>query len=143
MSKSRAEASWTGSLQEGSGVMKPAHAESVKFGVGTRFKGETGSNPEELIGAALAGCFSMALAANLGKAGATLELIETQAEVELEKDETGFFIPKITLLTTATVGGVSKDGFQRIAEETKKNCPVSRALAGPEVELKATLVENS
>ena len=139
MSVSKASARWEGSLKDGKGSMKPAHGSELPFSLGTRFQGEKGSNPEEVIGAALAGCFSMALAASLGKAGLTPRTVSTSADVSLDKDGEGFKISSIQLTTTASVPGVEDAQFQSIAEETKKGCPVSKALAGTTISLKATL----
>jgi osmotically inducible protein OsmC len=139
MSVSKATARWEGSLKEGRGSMKPAHGNDTAFSLGTRFAGEQGSNPEELIGAALAGCFSMALAANLGKAGLNPQSIDTSADVSLDKDGEGFTITNIRLTTKARVPNADAAKFQSIAEETKKTCPVSKALAGPKISLQATL----
>jgi lipoyl-dependent peroxiredoxin len=139
MSTSQANARWDGSLREGKGVMKPANGPEVSFTVGTRFAGEKGSNPEELIGAALAGCFSMALSAALGKAGVTPKSIQTSAAVQLDKEGEGFKISSIALTTNAEVPGIDKAKFDSIAEETKKGCPVSKALAATPISLKATL----
>jgi osmotically inducible protein OsmC len=139
MSTSHASARWEGSLKDGRGVMKPANAAEVPFTLGTRFAGEKGSNPEEIIGAALAGCFSMALSASLGKAGITPRSIQTAATVQLDKDGDGFKISSIALTTNADVPGIDKAKFDQIAEETKKGCPVSKALAGTNITLKATL----
>jgi lipoyl-dependent peroxiredoxin len=139
MSTSKASAHWKGSFKEGQGSMKPEHGSEVPFSVSTRFEGGRGSNPEELIGAALAGCFSMALTASLGKAGLSPRSIETSAEVRLDKQAEGFKITQIQLSTTATVQGIDAEKFQAIAEETKKNCPVSKALAGTEIKLSAVL----
>ena len=140
MSNSKATARWEGTLKEGHGTMKPAHAADVNYSLGTRFAGEPGSNPEEMIGAALAGCFSMALSASLGKAGLTPRVVNTSAEVRLEKDGEGFRIASIALTTTADVPDVDRARFEGIADETKKNCPVSKALAGTSITLNATLV---
>jgi osmotically inducible protein OsmC len=139
MSISKASARWENSLKDGRGVMKPANAGEVPFTLGTRFQGERGSNPEEMIGAALAGCFSMALAAALGRAGAAPERIETSADVHLDKDGDAFKIAKIELTTTAKVAGVDAAKFDGIAQETKKTCPVSKALTGTTITLKASL----
>ncbi|HMJ10336.1 MAG TPA: OsmC family protein [Polyangiaceae bacterium] len=139
MSVSKATARWEGTLKEGRGSMKPAHGEDVPFSLGTRFAGEQGSNPEEMIGAALAGCFSMALAANLGKAGLSPQSVNTSADVSLDKDGEGFTITNIRLSTKAKVPGLDAAKFQSIAEETKKTCPVSKALAGPRITLEASL----
>ena len=132
MGISKASAQWDGSIKTGQGTMKPAHAGEVPFSVGSRFEGQPASNPEELIGAALAGCFSMALASNLGKAGATPKTIRTSAAVKLDKVGEGFTITAIELTTVADVQGVDAAKFQEIAEQTKKGCPVSKALASVE-----------
>ena len=139
MGTSQATARWEGSLKEGRGQMKPANAPEVPFTVGTRFAGEKGSNPEELIGAALAGCFSMALSAGLGKEGFTPRTIQTSAAVQLDKDGEGFKISSIALTTNADIPGIDKAKFDAIAEATKKGCPVSKALAATTITLKATL----
>jgi osmotically inducible protein OsmC len=139
MTMSKASAHWEGALKGGKGTMKPAHANEVPFSLGTRFEGVAGSNPEELVGAALAGCFSMALSASLGQAGLTPSSIETSAEVTLDKDGPGFKISKIELTTKASVPGLDAAKFDAIADDTKKNCPVSKALAGTTITLKASL----
>ena len=130
MSISSGNAKWEGSIKEGHGSMKPTHATEAMFSLGSRFEGQQGSNPEELIGAALSGCFSMALAGALGAAGLTPTSIRTSADVQLDKDGAGFTITSIKLTTRASVPGVEAAKFAQIAEETKKNCPVSKALAG-------------
>ena len=140
MATSKASARWEGSLKDGRGQMKPAHASEIPFAVNTRFEGAAGSNPEELIGAALAGCFSMALAASLGRAGLQPSEINTSADVQLDKEEGGFRITQIALTTRANVPGADAAKFQAIAEETKKTCPVSKALAATPITLKASLV---
>jgi osmotically inducible protein OsmC len=129
MLKSKANATWTGTLKDGAGTMKPAHAEEIQFSMGTRFEGQRGSNPEEVIGAALAGCFSMALSVGLEKGGATPNAIRTSAEVTLEKQEDGFAITAIHLDTEVEADGIGEDAFQEIAQATKAACPVSKALA--------------
>jgi osmotically inducible protein OsmC len=139
MSISKASARWEGSLKEGRGVMKPANAPEASFSLGTRFEGQKGSNPEELVGASLAGCFSMALTAALGKAGLTPRQVETTADVHLDKDGEGFKVSKIDLTTHASVPGLDDARFQEIAEQTKKGCPISKALAGTTINLKAQL----
>jgi lipoyl-dependent peroxiredoxin len=139
MSISKAEARWAGSLKEGNGSMKPAHGAEIPFSVATRFEEKTGSNPEELIGAALAGCFSMALTAALERANLSARSVRTSADVKLEKGADGFKITEIALTTVANAPGVDRSKFQGIAEETKKTCPVSRALAGTNITLDATL----
>ena len=108
----------------------------------SRFQEGDGTNPEELIAAAHAGCFSMALSAELGRAGHSAETVETTATVYLDKVDEGFAIKRIELETQARVPGVSDDEFQQIAEAAKKGCPVSQALAAVEsIELRASLVE--
>jgi osmotically inducible protein OsmC len=139
MGTSKASARWEGSLKEGRGVMQPEHAPEAPFSLGSRFEGQKGSNPEELIGAALAGCFSMALSAALGKAGLSPTSIETQAEVHLNKEGDAFKIGAIQLTTKAAVPGLEAAKFEGIAQETKQTCPVSKALAGTTITLKASL----
>jgi osmotically inducible protein OsmC len=139
MPTSQATAHWEGSLKDGRGGMKPANGAEIPFSMGTRFAGEKGSNPEEMIGAALAGCFSMALSASLGKAGFAPKSIQTSAAVQLDKEGEGFKITSIALTTNAEIPGIEKAKFDTIAEETKKGCPVSKALAGTSITLKATL----
>lgn len=139
MSTSKASAQWEGSLKDGRGVMKPENGGEVPFSVATRFEGQKGSNPEEMIGAALAGCFSMALTAALGRAGLQPQSVKTAASVQLDKVEGGFGITRIDLDTVAKVPGLDDAKFQTIAEETKKGCPVSKALTGTTIGLKARL----
>ncbi|PTL81840.1 OsmC family protein [Vitiosangium sp. GDMCC 1.1324] len=139
MGISKGNAQWNGGLKDGKGVMKPAHGPEVPFSLGSRFEGQQGSNPEELIGAALSGCFSMALSLGLETAGLKPASIKTSADVQLEKQGAGFAITTIALTCEASVPGASNDQFQKIAEETKKGCPVSKALAGVNITLKATL----
>jgi lipoyl-dependent peroxiredoxin len=139
MGTSKASAHWEGSIKEGRGGMKPGHASEVAFSFGTRFEGQNGGNPEELVGAALAGCFSMALSAALGRAGLSPQSINTSASVVLDKVEGGFGITRIELETVAKVPGAEGAQFQTIAEETKKTCPVSKALAGTSISLRARL----
>jgi osmotically inducible protein OsmC len=109
------------------------------YSFSSRFEDGQGTNPEELIAAAHAGCFSMALSSALGKAGHAPESVSTTANVQLEKGDAGFSITKILLVTQAVVPGIDKDQFNTIAEDAKKNCPVSRALAGVDITLDATL----
>jgi osmotically inducible protein OsmC len=139
MGTSKATAEWTGRLKTGAGKMKPEHAAEVPFSLGTRFEGQLGSNPEELIGAALAGCFSMALTVSLEKAGADPKSVRTTADVKLEKQGEGFAITSIALVTEANVPGIDAARFQSVAEETKKSCPVSKALSATPITLTARL----
>jgi len=110
------------------------------FGFGTRFGEEKGTNPEELIGAAHAGCFSMAFSAVLGKAGFAPKKIQTRAKVHLEKVGEGFAITKIDLSTEGEIPEIDEATFRQHAEEAKASCPVSKALAGAEVALEAKLL---
>jgi lipoyl-dependent peroxiredoxin len=141
MGVSKGSAHWDGGLKQGKGAMKPEHAPEAPFSLGTRFEGQPGSNPEELIGAALAGCFSMALTVGLETAGLKPAGVRTSAEVRLEKQGAGFAITEIALTTEANVPGLDDAKFQTIAEETKKGCPVSKALAGTTIKLKASLAK--
>ena len=110
------------------------------FSFGTRFEETPGTNPEELIGAAHAGCFSMALSGNLVRAGFTPERITTTADVHIERVEAGFKITRIVLRTEARVPGIDEQTFREQAEATKTGCPVSQALASVPIELEARLV---
>jgi osmotically inducible protein OsmC len=136
-----AEATWTGSLKDGSGDVKTGSgAISGKYSFGSRFENGAGTNPEELIGAAHAGCYSMALAAGLGKAGFNPQRVHTTAQVTIDKVGDGFKITKIRLKTEAKVPNVDPKQFQEIAEKTKAGCPVSQALSATPIELEAKLV---
>ena len=139
MGISKGSAQWTGGLKDGKGVMRPAHAGEANFTIGSRFEGQPSSNPEELIGAALAGCYSMALTAALERGGFKPKQVETSADVKLDKLADGWSITAIELTSKASVPGVDAEKFQQIAEETKKTCPVSKALAGTKIGLKASL----
>jgi osmotically inducible protein OsmC len=126
---SRATATWTGPFKRGAGTMNPETAAEIPFSAGTRFEDQPGSNPEELVGAALAGCFSMALSVGLEKGGATPKAIRTSAEVTLEKRDDGFTITHIHLDTEVEADGIDDGAFQEVAKKTKSSCPVSKALA--------------
>jgi osmotically inducible protein OsmC len=139
MGVSKASAKWVGGLKTGQGTMKPAHAGEVGFSAASRFEGQPASNPEELIGAALSGCFSMALTAGLEKAGLSPQSVATTADVTIEKLADGFSITGIELSTEATVPGADPTQFQTIAEATKKGCPVGKALASVPIKLSARL----
>jgi osmotically inducible protein OsmC len=136
---SKASAQWTGGLKAGNGVMKPANAPEATFTRGSRFEGQPSSNPEELIGAALAGCYSMALTAALERAGFAPARVGTAAQVHLDKVPDGFAITSIELTSEAAVPGIDPARFQQLAEETKRTCPVSKALAGTTIALSARL----
>jgi osmotically inducible protein OsmC len=136
-----AQATWTGNLKEGQGTIKVGSgAFEGKYSFGTRFEGAPGTNPEELIGAAHAGCYSMALAAGLGKNGFNPQSVHTTAAVSLEKVGEGFKITKIKLVSEAKVPSIDPKKFQEIAEATKTGCPVSQALSATPIELEARLV---
>ncbi len=136
-----AEAVWDGSLREGNGkMMFGSGAYEGAYSFGSRFENAKGTNPEELIGAAHAGCFSMALSANLGGAGFTPQHIHTFAHVTIESVEGKSRITKINLETEAKVPGISAAQFQQIAEDAKQNCPVSVALSSVPVKLVARLL---
>ena len=136
----KAKAVWEGDLMKGKGTMAlGSGAFEGKYSVGSRFEADPGTNPEELIGAAHAGCFSMAFAAGLGKAGFSPKSIKTEAKVHIDKVGDGWTITKIELSTVADIPGISDADFQKHAQAAKEGCPVSRALAGPEIVLTAKL----
>ena len=134
-----ANASWRGTLPEGDGTMRMASgAYEGPYSAESRFGEGEGTNPEELIAAAHAGCFSMALAGNLSRAGHDANSVETEAQVTVERDGDGFTITRIRLETVVDVDGIDDDSFKEVADRTKETCPVSRALAGvPNLELEA------
>lgn len=136
----QAETTWHGG-KDGSGDFE-TESGTVEgtFTFPTRFEDEQGSNPEELIGAAHSGCFSMQFTAFLEEEGHTADSIHTSADVHLEPaDGGGFEISRIDLTTEATVPGVDEETFDELAQRAKENCPVSKALAGPEITLESTL----
>jgi osmotically inducible protein OsmC len=136
-----ADARWEGDLRSGKGTMRlGSGAFEGKYSFGTRFEGAPGTNPEELIGAAHAGCFSMALSLGLTQAGTPPTSIETRATVHLAKVGDGLSITGIDLVTKGVVPGLSAADFQRCAEDAKRNCIVSRALSVP-ITLQATLAD--
>lgn len=138
----KSSAVWEGTLKGGSGKMKlGSGAFEGQYSFGSRFENGTGTNPEELIGAAEAGCFSMALSANLEKAGHPPTRISTTASVNLDRGEGGFKITSIDLTTEAEVPGIDEAKFQEQAALTKKTCPVSAALAATEIKLTAKLLK--
>lgn len=136
-----AEAKWSGSIIEGTGSLKlESGAFEGPYSFSARFGDDTSmTNPEELIAAAHAGCFTMAFSGFLGRAGYEATSIDTKAVVHVEKEEGGFSIPGIDLIMEATVPNVSNDEFQELAKTAKEKCPVSRLLAGAEISLQATL----
>ena len=136
------DAEWKGNLRNGQGTMKlGSGAFEGAYSFPSRFEAGKGTNPEELIAAAHAGCYSMALSAGLSAAGFTPTRIHTTARVHLERVGEGFAITKIELQTEADIPGIEDSAFQTQAESAKKNCPVSKALAGPQITLAATLVK--
>lgn len=140
MPERSSSAVWEGDLQTGNGTMKiGAGAWEGPYSFKSRFEDGKGTNPEELIAAAHAGCYSMALSGALTKAGHAPNRISTTAKVALEKSDGGFSIPSIHLVTDARVPGIDAEKFKEIAETAKKNCPVSKVLAGAEITLDATL----
>jgi lipoyl-dependent peroxiredoxin len=140
MGISKASAEWQGGLKTGKGVMKPAHAAEAEFTAGSRFEGQPSSNPEELIGAAYAGCFSMALTVGLEKAGAQPKSVRTSADVKIEQQGGGFTITGIVLRTEVSATGIDAAKLQGLAEETKKGCPVGKALSAVQTTLEVHLV---
>ena len=135
-----AEATWNGNLKEGQGNVKlGSGAFEGKYSFSSRFESGTGTNPEELVGAGHAGCYSMALAAGLGKAGFNPQRVFTSADVSIDKVGEGFKITRIRLKTEAKVPGIDAKKFQELAEKTKRECPVSQALSATPIELEAKL----
>jgi osmotically inducible protein OsmC len=134
-----ADARWEGDLKGGKGSMRlGSGAFEGEYSFGTRFEGAAGTNPEELLGAAHAGCFSMALSLGLTQAGTPPKSIETRATVHLDKVGEAMSITGIDLVTKGDVPGLSAADFQRYAEDARKNCIVSRALSVP-MTVQATL----
>lgn len=135
-----AEAEWTGSVREGSGrISLGSGAFSGPYSFKARTEDSKDTNPEELIGAAHAGCFTMALSAALTKDGHPPQSIHTRANVHLRIDTAGLAITRIDLITRAKVSGLERAKFLELADGAKKNCPVSRALSAVEITLDANL----
>lgn len=145
MIKRTANAQWNGGLIDGNGRMKfGSGAFDGQYSFSSRFENGTGTNPEELIGAAHAGCFSMAFAAGLGKAGFSPKSVKTTATVHMDKADGGFKIVEIVLNTEADVPGIDDKTFKEISEGAKKGCPVSQALAAvPKITLNAKLLQTA
>jgi osmotically inducible protein OsmC len=137
----KASAVWNGSLKEGKGKISTESKvlSNAQYSFSTRFEDGIGTNPEELIAAAHAGCFSMALSAQLGNAGITPESIETTAAVTLEKVEAGFTVTKIHLDVSAKIPGANAAAFEKAAQDAKAGCPISRLLKA-EITMTARLV---
>jgi osmotically inducible protein OsmC len=126
----KASAVWKGSLKEGKGIVSTDSGvlSNTPYSFSTRFEDAKGTNPEELIAAAHAGCFAMALSAQLGNAGITPESLEVTAAVTLEKTDAGFTVTKSQLDLTARIPGADKAAFDKAAEAAKSGCPISRLL---------------
>jgi osmotically inducible protein OsmC len=121
---------WSGGLKDGKGAVSTASGvlKDVQYGFNTRFEDGPGTNPEELIGAAHAGCFTMALSGQLGQAGMTAQELRTTATVSMEKVEGGFSITAVHLDLVAKIPGASQEAFDKAANTAKENCPVSKLL---------------
>jgi len=139
--KTYGAAAWQGGIKDGKGAIstRSGALKEYPYGFGSRFEGKPGTNPEELIGAAHAGCFTMALSLILGEAQLTAERMDTRAEVTLEKLADGFAITAVDLTLKAKVPGASETKFQELAAKAKAGCPVSKLL-NAKVTLEATLV---
>lgn len=138
--KRTASAAWQGDIKEGKGHISSQSGalKDVQYGFNTRFEDGPGTNPEELIAAAHAGCFTMALAAQLGEAGLTAQSLKTTAAVSLEKAEDGFTITAVHLVLVAKIPGTDRQAFETIANKAKTGCPVSKLLNAT-ITLDATL----
>jgi osmotically inducible protein OsmC len=134
-------ARWSGNLTEGSGTIKTGQGGyEGNYSFKSRFAEGEGTNPEELIAAAHAGCFSMAFSKGLADAGFTPTSVDTTAKVHLDKGDAGFSVTRIELETVGNVPGIDDGTFQKLAEGAKENCPISRLLSpGAEISLSATL----
>ena len=136
----KASAVWNGGLKDGKGTISTDSnvLSNTQYSFSTRFEDGTGTNPEELIAAAHAGCFSMALSGQLGQANLTAESIRTTATVRLEKTEAGFTITSVHLEVAAKVPGADQQAFEKAANNAKAGCPVSRVL-NAEITMEARL----
>jgi osmotically inducible protein OsmC len=140
MAQRKAKAVWLGGLKSGNGIMELGSGQfKGQYSYQSRFESGPGTNPEELIGAAHAGCFSMALAGNLERAGYSPEEINTSAGVSIDKTQDGFAITTIELDTQGKVPDIDEEEFLRLAEVAKDTCPVSQVLKGAKISLKARL----
>ncbi|MFP4364365.1 MAG: OsmC family protein [Spirochaetia bacterium] len=140
--KRTSQAVWKGSIKEGSGAMKlGSGAFEGQYSFSSRFENGVGTNPEELIAAAHAGCFSMAFSLLLGEAGFEPKYIDTKASVSIEKKGDGFEITTIELSTEAAIPEIDEKIFQETAKAAKNGCPVSKALAGPEISLVSAVLK--
>lgn len=138
----KASANWKGDLKAGKGTVstETGTLKDTQYSFTSRFESGTGTNPEELIGAAHAGCFSMALSASLAGAGFVPDQVSTTANVHFEKVGDGFKITLIELVTDARVPNIDNAKFQEVAAGAKVGCPISKALAATEIKLTAKLV---
>lgn len=138
--KKTASAHWQGGIKDGKGTISTQSGAltNAPYGFNTRFEGQPGTNPEELLGAAHAGCFSMALSKELGEAGMTAESIETSAEVTLDKQDGGFAITAVHLRLKARIPGADRAAFEEAVATAKSGCPVSKVL-NAEITLEAVL----
>ena len=141
MIKKFGSAKWQGNLKQGKGHVSTETGvlNDQPYGFNTRFEGAEGTNPEELIGAAHASCFSMALSMILGHSDLTPDSIETKATVSLEEKDGGFAITTIHLDVEASIPGASEEDFQTAAGKAKENCPVSKVLSGAKITMDAKL----
>lgn len=139
MSVRKASSVWNGTLKDGKGTMNFSNY-SGPYTFKSRFEEGSGTNPEELVGAAHSGCYSMFLAALISGEGLTPELVETSASVHLGKDETGPVITRIELDTRVKCQGLSQEKFNELSLAAKAKCPISRLVAPTEVKLKAELL---
>lgn len=139
MIKKHGSAKWSGGLKDGQGTISTETGvlSDQAYGFATRFEGARGTNPEELIGAAHAACFSMQMSANLGKAGMTADSIETTSTVTLDPGQGA--ITQVHVDVVARVSGIDDAKFQEVAEATKTGCPVSKVLAGADITMSARL----
>ena len=140
MAERTARAEWNGTLKEGDGrIALGSGLFEGKFSFGTRMGDEPGTNPEELLGASLAGCYAMALNATLEKDGSPARSVKAKAIVHFGKDDNGFAVKGIDLETWAVVDGITDETFREIAESVKQTCPISKALAAVDIKLTAHL----
>ena len=140
MAERKAKAEWKGTLQEGEGHLSLGSGLfEGKYSFGTRMGEEPGTNPEELVGAALAACYAMALNLALEKEGKPAQSVKADTVVHFGKDESGFGISAIDLTTRVAADGISDEEFKRIAESVKQTCPISKALAAVDIRLDAHL----
>ncbi len=137
----KASAEWHGDLKSGNGNISTETGvlKNTPYNFASRFENGSQTNPEEILGAAHAACYSMALANGLASAGFKVNSVNTEDKVHIEKLDSGFTITKIEINTEASVDGIDNSAFQKFAEETKKGCPVSKALASVEMTLSAKL----